>query len=422
MPLNLGLGKFAAFVASLFIRWIKAAPQPIVRMLASKKATVCHGPDNERYEMPLIPDDFFEVDDIGLHSNPLFNSLRIMEQVSQKPSRSTFLDDGPEPCPKNAGLFVYNPSTKKSMTLPCRSRTCPACGKGWSRNWQNRLGWNEFFFQDDKALTITSAYDPGYKKFWIALKNFWRNVRMYCHVRPAIINKETGEHRPKLFYKSDPAGNRAWMEHKQKKLQPGGDNYKIIRPYRNIEFFGVVEYNQKHTQPHFHFILRSGYIPQKIIKKCWEKAQRQAHFEQIAFDVRIEKVKTSVKQYFFKYITKQANGKDELPKPENWQGRGVRYSRAFFAAPAPQVQAALQLARQQTTDDYSKFYSLHSRITLISEQMLDVERVHAENVEVVTQAWDPFADMERAGETVIDFYAIQFIPYEPTHFENGPPG
>lgn len=360
----------------------------------------------------LIPDDFFEADDDqGAPSAPLFNPLELMQQVPI--ASSALLQEGPDPCPKNKGLYMYNPATGRSMTLPCKSRLCPACGKGWGRNWQNRLGWNEFFHKDDKALTLTSAYDAGYKKFWLALAYFWRNIRNYAHVRPELLNKETGEYRPKLFYKSDPAGNRKWMTLKQKKLQPGGATFKIIRPFRKIDFFGVVEYNQKHSQPHFHFVLRSSYIPQKIIKKCWERAQVAAHFEKIAFDVRIEQIKSGVKQYFFKYITKLIKGKDELPRPENWKGRGVRYSRQFFAAPAPQVAAAVRLAEQQRRDDYSKFHPLHSRIIPAAFQMVDVDRFHAEEVEFVSGRWNPFADLDRAREPVIKFYELQFVPHEP---------
>jgi hypothetical protein len=366
----------------------------------------------------LIPEDYFEVDgqgdqgdqNGGGHSPPLFNPFEVMQQVSIS---SDLLQEGKDPCPKNKGLYMYNPATGRSMTLPCKSRLCPACGKGWGRNWQNRLGWNEFFHKDDKALTLTSAYDAGYKKFWLALAYFWRNIRNYAHVRPELLNKQTGEFRPKLFLKSDPAGNRKWLPLRQKKLQPGGDTYKIVRPFRKVEFFGVVEYNQKHTQPHFHFVLRSGYLPQKIIKKCWERAQVAAHFEKVAFDVRVEQIKSGVKQYFFKYITKMIKGKDELPRPENWQGRGVRYSRQFFAAPAAQVTAAIQLAEQNRRGDYSKFYPLHSRKIPAAFQMLDVDQLHASDVEAVSGQFNPFQDQYKAGEPIIKFYELQFVPHEP---------
>lgn len=370
--------------------------------------------------MPFIlPDDYFDMPEIApgpdgpAKPGPLLDHLRIMEQVPRTFYPAEGLDPGSNPCPKNSGLYIYNPAIGKSMTLPCKKRTCPSCGKGWARNWQNRLGWNEFFNPDDKALTLSSAYDPGYKMFWLALKEFWRNLRNYCHVRPELLNKETGEYRPKLYYKQSPAGVRRWMELKKKKLRPGGETFKIIRPFRKIEYFGVVEYNQLHTQPHFHFVLRSGYIPQKIIRKCWERAQAQAGFKKIAFDVRIEKIKASVKQYFFKYITKLIEGKDEMPRPENWGGRGVRYSDNFFAARAPLMNAAITLAEKHRREDYSKFYALHSRKTPILMQKLDVDQVFAAELEFTSGQWNPYDDLARAGIPKIFETYLSFVPYEP---------
>lgn len=369
-----------------------------------------------------LPADFFEAPPRGA----LLNLHEVMEQVPLKKSVTLEgLDPGQDPCPKNRGLYLYNPATGKSMTLPCKSRTCPACGKGWALNWRNRLNWNEFFhFKDDKALTLTSAYDPGYKMFWYALKIFWRELRNYCQVRPELLNKETGEYRPKLYLKAGvKTGIRRWMELKTKKLAPGGEMFRIVRPFRKIEYFGVVEYNQKHTQPHFHFVLRSVYIPQVIIKKCWMRAQSSAGFKKVAFDVRIEEVKTTVKQYFFKYITKLVEGKDELPKPENWSGRGVRYSKEFFAASAPLQKSAISLANKQKTGEYSQYYALFSRKVPMLEQKLDKDFLRAAELEATAGQWDPEKDLARAGIPRIFENYLKFEPYEPEKItnDNSPP-
>jgi hypothetical protein len=363
----------------------------------------------------LIPADFFDGPDPGALVAPLLNPLELMEQVPKKLPCSTVLKSGPDPCPKNTGLYMYNPATGKSMTLPCKSRSCPACGKGWARNWQNRIGWNEFFhFEDDKALTLTSACDPGYVKFWLALKMFWRNLRNYCHIRPEFLDKETGEYRPKLYLKIGPSGLKRWLPLKTKKLVAGGETFRIVRPFRKIEYFGIVEYNQKHTQPHFHFVLRSGYIPQTIIKKCWIKAQNSAGFYKTAFDVRIEKIQSGVKQYFFKYITKLIEGKDELPRPEQWHGRGVRYSKKFFAAPARLVKSALSLENQAKNDDYSQFYALHSRTRPILEQKLDKDQFYSGQLEATAGDWNPDLDLERAGIPRLFPQLKTFTPYNPS--------
>jgi hypothetical protein len=358
--------------------------------------------------MITIPDDYFEPEP---RSGSLFNSLGIMERVPKKFVPVPGLEPGQDPCPKNTGLYMYNPSTGKSMTLPCKSRVCPSCGKGWARQWQGRLGWNEFFYKDDKALTLTSAYDPGYKMFWMALKLFWKHVRNYAQVRPQLIDQDTGEiKRDKLYHKISPSGVKRWLKLKQKKLEPGGESFRIIRPFRLLEYFGIVEYNQNHTQPHFHFVLRSGYIPQIVIRKCWQRAQVEAGFKKVAFDVRIEQIRESVKQYFFKYITKLIEGKDELPRPENWSGRGVRYSRAFFTARMPLVNDAIKLGKQQFKDDYSKFYSLHSRKTPMPEQKFEADMLHTIHIEATSSQWDFYRDREAAKQPVI--FEIPLSPHQ----------
>jgi hypothetical protein len=105
------------------------------------------------------------------------------------------------------------------------------------------------------------------------------------------------------------------------------------RAYPGVQYWGVTEYNQKHTQPHFHFILRNDeYIDIDFLTWAWQQAQVSAKFlaDKIAWNVRIEAVKGDIEKYFTKYLTKLTGGKDEIPRPENWQGRYIRYSRQFF--------------------------------------------------------------------------------------------
>jgi hypothetical protein len=61
---------------------------------------------------------------------------------------------------------------------------------------------------------------------------------------------------------------------------------EIRKRYPSLQYWGVTEYNQLQTQPHFHFILGDDkYIPQPVIKEIWEKVQRWAGFESIAWNV-----------------------------------------------------------------------------------------------------------------------------------------
>jgi len=135
-----------------------------------------------------------------------------------------------------------------------------------------------------RAISLTTSYDPGYQAVWLALKYFWRDMR---------------------------------------------------KTYPKVQYWGVVEYNQNHTQPHFHFILdKDEYIKDGFdyIQNLWQKAQQQAHFKEIAWNVSIGQVRGDIEKYFTKYLTKLVGGKDEIPRPENWQGRYVRYSKKFFGA------------------------------------------------------------------------------------------
>lgn len=218
-------------------------------------------------------------------------------------------------CPRSPG-WVYTPGKDKNLVhfLSCKSRQCEKCGYYWSWKWRQLLLEKQ---KSDarlnkpvisRAITLTTAYDPGYQKVWYALKIFWRIVR---------------------------------------------ENYP------NLQYWGVTEYNQKHTQPHFHFILSDDtYIPQVQLTAIWEKAQEKAGFEKIAYKVWIEKIRSNIQAYFTKYLTKLTGGKDEIPKPENWRGRYVRYSRKFFDFPVPIIYSALLLNRAIEADNLSRSYFL----------------------------------------------------------------
>jgi hypothetical protein len=187
--------------------------------------------------------------------------------------------------------YGYTPDSKLLHFLGCKRRQCQDCGWYWAAKWRTLLKFKRG--QDttkgidiNRALSLTTAYDPGYHKVWLAFKFFWRFVRA---------------------------------------------------EYPIIQYWGVTEYNQKHTQPHFHFILSdSKFMDYDFLQECWKKAQTWAGFDKdkIAWNIRIEEIKkgNELEKYFTKYLTKLTGGKDEIPRPENWQGRYVRYSRKFFGS------------------------------------------------------------------------------------------
>jgi hypothetical protein len=191
---------------------------------------------------------------------------------------------------------------------------CEDCGFYWAWKWRTLLGHKikrdleKTGLKISRAISLTTSYDPGYKKVWIALKRFWQHLR---------------------------------------------------KEYPGLQYWGVTEYNQKHTQPHFHFILSDDcYIPQATIQYYWEKAQSQANFEHIAWNVRIEEIKGDIQKYFTKYVTKLTNGKDEIPRPENWAGRYVRYSRKFFenGVSTQEILAVLRLIWLKEKDPFNRAY------------------------------------------------------------------
>jgi hypothetical protein len=191
-------------------------------------------------------------------------------------------------CTRYAG-FAYSPGTGTVHRLNCKSRQCEHCSLWWSLNWQKSIQAKVEADQaiglkpPSRTIVLTSAYDAGHKKFWAALRYFWQLIR---------ARKELAD----------------------------------------IQYWGVVEYNQDHTQPHFHFILANdAYIPYAFLQKCWKTAQKWAHFKKIAWNVWIEKIKPgNLFKYLLKYLGGAKGGKDEVPRPENWSGRYTRSSRKFF--------------------------------------------------------------------------------------------
>jgi len=210
----------------------------------------------------------------------------------------------------------YNPTTQQLHIMNCKRRACDRCGKFWAWKWRQALAekvvYNEAMSLPvpTRALTLTFAMDPGCKVVKDCLRYFWQLMR---------------------------------------------------RCYPGVKYFGIVEYNQKHTIPHLHFLLAGegeDKVDYEFTKAAWQKAQLWAGIpaDKIAFNVRLEKIRGSIQTYYTKYITKLTGGKDEIPRRENWQGRFVRYSRAstkgpgFFPAPIPVMATYAQFKRKLEAD------------------------------------------------------------------------
>jgi len=283
----------------------------------------------------------------------------------------------------------------------CKARHCEQCGFFWAWKWRLALSDKKTTLKAmglppiSRAITLTTAYKCGYKKFWMALKYFWRYIRTYS---PDFIKPwKKGHH----------------------KLRKGK---KIARfPYANIQYCGFVEENVNHTQPHMHLVIynygndRAGYIPAIVVQMAWEKAQKQAKFEKIAWDTRIERIKKDVAAYFTKYITKLTSGgkAEEIPTKETWKGRYVRYSTpsyykdgslkrpGFFGVAVSAITTAFGFGQWCENPSSEKSYLFINQDCSLDE-FIKIAKAETDLVRgLVAQPWNFEADRARA-ELYID--------------------
>jgi len=252
-------------------------------------------------------------------------------------------------CPKLRYQYAFLSGAGQICRLGCKARNCDACGKYWSTKWRAIL--NEYHISHKTptlALGLTTSYDCGSYKLWRALKYFWRLIRA---------------------------------------------------EYPKVEYFGVVEFNQAHTQPHLHFcVVGYDFIRYQYIRTCWQQAQRWAGFNSIAWNTRIEEIKKGIAAYFTKYITKATGSKDEIPTKEEWNGRYVRYSRKFFMIPAQTLFLAWKFNRQTASGNFPTIYTTfepNKQLSLLPFIFWSFER-QKKLKEFLNRPWDYQSDRENA--------------------------
>lgn len=261
---------------------------------------------------------------------------------------------GKGPC--NPG-WIYKPSSQYLKAMLCKRRNCQDCGWYWAYKWRQALAAKMEYDTDlkkaykaDKALTLTFAENLPYKNVTRAIEFFWRTMR---------------------------------------------------RAYPKCHYWGVVEFNQKHTLPHLHFILSGApYLEVDYIDYAWAKAQKWAGFTQIAWNIRIEKIRKNIQAYFTKYVTKLVDGgKDEVPRRENWGGRFVRYSRGFFPVSVPAMLAARNFCRELAEDKTLENIYSHVRRPLagLSGFMERADMMENKIFLIVNGTWTPWMDAGRAS-------------------------
>lgn len=208
--------------------------------------------------------------------------------------------------------WSINLTRRQIHVMTCKRRACENCGWYWAWKWRKALkekSVNDRYFHRsvaDKALTLTFAENIPFETMQGILRQFWKFLR---------------------------------------------------RGYPGLEYWGAVEFNQKHTQPHIHFILANvPYIELDYLDYCFKVAQVRYKVEKLAFNLRIEKIRKNVEAYFTKYITKLTGGKDEIPRRENWGGRFIRYSQKFFPVPVPAMLASFPFNRAlEKAENFDRF-------------------------------------------------------------------
>jgi hypothetical protein len=128
--------------------------------------------------------------------------------------------------------------------------------------------------------------------------------------------QQTAPQFPELFrrLRKKPIDN--WHQKKKAgKLKPGTQCPEAAE----IEYLKVTELH-KSGYPHYHALLRSGYLPKDQMDACWSELTGAANYNWIA---KIDNSFSSFR-YLVKYLTK-------LHRLE-WTDRHVSYSRGFFRA------------------------------------------------------------------------------------------
>lgn len=297
-------------------------------------------------------------------------------------------------CVRKEGLVTVHPTI-------CKARRCPQCGYFWAWKWRRALTDKTEVLKImglppiTREIGLTTSYNCGYLKLWYALKYFWRYLRRYS---PEYLHP--------------------WKAGR-KKLKKG----KTVAtfPYAMMQYWATVEFDQEKKQPHLHCIIYNygnqvaGYIPQKIVKEAWKRAQEKAHFEKVAWNARIAWIRGDVSRYFTKYLTKLTGDKDEIP-PESWGGKFVRYSRqskckktgeivrpGFFSVGVGAITTAFGLGKWFKNPDDERSYSLITQKTTLPEFIRIVKEESEELDRLVNEPWNYLTDENRAEPWHEDF-------------------
>jgi hypothetical protein len=253
--------------------------------------------------------------------------------------------DVPLVCPKSPGYW-YGSSTG-IHALGCKSRQCEVCQKYWATRWRIALNFKAKYdnYQGmeavEKCLTLTFAEPVDHEVAYSAHRYFWQLIRVR---------------------------------------------------YPKIKYFKSMEVNQKHTQPHSHWLLQfAKNLHYKFVRICWIKAQGWAGIGLKAWNVNITDIEKNMAAYLTKYLTKAGKeSKHEIPSKKLWRGRYVSYSPGFFARPLEDMLKIAQLHRQiETADQIDRVFILINKEDRYLESFTHQAQEEWNNqVEEVNYEWD----------------------------------
>lgn len=172
-------------------------------------------------------------------------------------------------CPHSQCMTAYDLDLKEQLlyALPCNRWSCRHCAQRKTRY----LAYKTEKAKPQRLLTLT--VDP---------KN---------HANPRAAFDETRRKIPDLI--------------------------KFLRTrYGEVEYLKVTELH-KSGYPHYHFLMRSGYLPHPVVRDAWFQLTGAS-----IVDLRQVKSVFNTYTYLLKYLTKMHH--------IEWTGRHVSYSRGFF--------------------------------------------------------------------------------------------
>jgi hypothetical protein len=209
-------------------------------------------------------------------------------------------------CPWAKTVIAIDPETDNLVVCPvtCKRWGCEYCAVRKIR----------------KLAFLTNAASPNR---WIRLGV---DPARYTDQQPTEENKWTFKSKERL----------AW-EHTSPMLP---EVMRVLRKIRAIEceYLRVTELHQS-GMPHYHALLRSGFIPQKQLSSEWAKLTGAP----VVWIAKIDSTFSSFR-YLVKYLTK-------LHKIE-WTDRHVSYSRGFFPEEAREKMAFPERAILERNDEH----------------------------------------------------------------------